>query len=98
MVNELRLECAERDSIGRKRTGAAVAWSLQRYLIFALLSCIPGTPRSSFFAHISFSDLLYCMSVVILSLHARTSMLCASSRCTASAEILKEECRWLLWA
>ena len=48
MVNELRLECAERDNIGRKRTGAAVAWSLQRYLIFALLSCIPGTPRSYF--------------------------------------------------
>lgn len=45
VVNELRLECAERDNVGRKRTGAAVAWSLQRYLIFALLSCIPGTPQ-----------------------------------------------------
>lgn len=44
VVSELRSECAALDSQGRKRTGAAVAWSLQRYLIFALLSCIPGAP------------------------------------------------------
>ncbi len=43
-VEELRSECAALDSIGRKRKAAAVAWSLQRYLIFALLSCIPGRP------------------------------------------------------
>ena len=54
VVNELRLECAERDSIGRKRTGAAVAWSLQRYLIFALLSCIPGTTQVVCMDHSSF--------------------------------------------
>lgn len=46
VVSELRSECAALDSQGRKRTGAAVAWSLQRYLIFALLSCIPGAPQS----------------------------------------------------
>lgn len=41
-VDELRLECAALDGAGRRRTGASVAWSIQRYLIFALLSCIPG--------------------------------------------------------
>ncbi|KAK9843821.1 hypothetical protein WJX81_007539 [Elliptochloris bilobata] len=46
VVNELRSECAARDSIGRKRTGAAVAWSIQRYLILALLSCIPDRQRT----------------------------------------------------
>ena len=42
VVNELRLECAGKDDIGRARSPAAVAWSLQRYLIFAILCCIPG--------------------------------------------------------
>lgn len=42
VVNELRLECAGKDIIGRGRSPAAVAWSLQRYLIFAILCCIPG--------------------------------------------------------
>jgi hypothetical protein len=44
VVNELRLECAGKDAIGRARTPTAVAWSLQRYLIFAILCCIPGKP------------------------------------------------------
>jgi hypothetical protein len=44
VVQELKRECAGRDSIGRKREGSAVAWSLQRYLIFAILACIPGPP------------------------------------------------------
>ncbi len=43
-MEELRSECAALDSIGRKRKATAVAWSMQRYLIFALLSCIPGRP------------------------------------------------------
>ena len=42
VVNELRLECAGKDDTGRTRSPAAVAWSLQRYLIFAILCCIPG--------------------------------------------------------
>lgn len=44
VVQELRKECAGRDGSGRLREGSAVAWSLQRYLIFAILSCIPGPP------------------------------------------------------
>lgn len=44
VVNELRLECAGKDATGRARTPTAVAWSLQRYLIFAILCCIPGKP------------------------------------------------------
>ena len=39
-----RKECAGLDSQGRPRKPALVAWSLQRYLIFGLLSCIPGAP------------------------------------------------------
>lgn len=42
VVQELRKECGGRDSTGRQRQSSAVAWSLQRYLIFAILSCIPG--------------------------------------------------------
>ncbi|EIE19955.1 hypothetical protein COCSUDRAFT_19015 [Coccomyxa subellipsoidea C-169] len=46
VVQELRKECAGRDSQGRQREGSAVAWSLQRYLIFAILSCIPDRQRT----------------------------------------------------
>ena len=42
VVQELKRECAGRDSQGRQREASAVAWSLQRYLVFAILSCIPG--------------------------------------------------------
>ena len=42
VVAELRRECAARDSTGRLRRRSHVAWSLQRYLIFAILSCVPG--------------------------------------------------------
>ena len=48
VVNELRLECAGKDDIGRARSPAAVAWSLQRYLIFAILCCIPGALSLSY--------------------------------------------------
>ena len=41
VVQELRLECAALDQSKRARASTAVAWSLQRYLIFAILSCIP---------------------------------------------------------
>ncbi|BDA51332.1 hypothetical protein COCOBI_18-2090 [Coccomyxa sp. Obi] len=46
VVQELRKECAGRDANGRRREGTAVAWSLQRYLIFAILSCIPDRQRT----------------------------------------------------
>ncbi len=42
VVKELRRECAGKDNLGRARSSPAVAWSLQRYLIFAILCCIPG--------------------------------------------------------
>ena len=47
VVQELKRECAGRDSQGRLREGSAVAWSLQRYLVFAILSCIPGERLSA---------------------------------------------------
>ena len=40
-VQELRRECAGRNHNGAMRARTAVAWSLQRYLIFAILSSIP---------------------------------------------------------
>lgn len=47
VVQELKRECAGKDSQGRLREGSAVAWSLQRYLVFAILSCIPGAQQPS---------------------------------------------------
>lgn len=35
-----------RDAVGRQRSPVAVAWSLQRYLIFAILSCVPDRQRT----------------------------------------------------
>ncbi|GAB4819278.1 hypothetical protein N2152v2_006324 [Parachlorella kessleri] len=46
VVQELRRECAGRDSLGRVRSPASVAWSLQRYLMFAILSCVPDRQRT----------------------------------------------------
>lgn len=46
LCEELRRECAALDSIGRRRSDAAVAWSLQKYLIFAILSCVPDRQRT----------------------------------------------------
>ena len=46
-VQELRRECAGRNHIGSKRTRSAVAWSLQRYLIFAILSSTPDRSAPS---------------------------------------------------
>ncbi|KAL4451998.1 hypothetical protein ABPG75_007660 [Micractinium tetrahymenae] len=46
LCEELRRECAALDSTGRRRSDAAVAWSLQKYLIFAILSCVPDRQRT----------------------------------------------------
>eukprot|EP00884_Botryococcus_braunii_P009276 jgi/Botrbrau1/1834/Bobra.146_1s0029.2 len=46
VVQHLREECAGRDSRGCKRTAAAVAWSLQRFLIFAILTSVPDRQRT----------------------------------------------------
>lgn len=43
---ELRLECAALDERGRKRSPVAIACSLQRYLIFSILSCVPDRQRT----------------------------------------------------
>lgn len=45
-VQELRRECAGLNYRGIKRARPAVAWSLQRYLIFAILSSIPDRQRT----------------------------------------------------
>ena len=41
-----RLCAAGRDSLGRVRSPASVAWSVQRYLMFAILSCVPDRQRT----------------------------------------------------
>ena len=41
LVSRLKAECAGKDKSGRSRSDQQVALSLQRYLIFAILSCIP---------------------------------------------------------
>ena len=46
LVAELKSEVAGRDHQGRRRSPAAVAWSLQRYLIFAILACVPDRQRT----------------------------------------------------
>eukprot|EP00877_Chromochloris_zofingiensis_P012617 jgi/Chrzof1/7609/Cz02g30040.t1 len=46
VVRRLRAECAGLDHQGNKRSPAAVAHSIQRYLIFAILSCIPDRQRT----------------------------------------------------
>ena len=46
LVAELKRECAGRDETGRARSPAAVAWSLQRYLVAAMLACVPDRQRT----------------------------------------------------
>ena len=41
LCGELRRECGSLTHNGKKRSDAAVAYSLQRYLIFAIFSCVP---------------------------------------------------------
>lgn len=45
-VDELRRECGARDAAGGRRSETAVAWALQRYLIFAILACVPDRQRT----------------------------------------------------
>ena len=70
-VQELRLECAGRNHMGSLRVRSAVAWSLQRYLIFAILSSIPD--RS--LAHI-ISPVLMPIAMLPVALLARFLAIC----------------------
>ena len=42
----LSLPHAAVSHLGQRRSPKAVAWSLQRYLIFAILSCVPDRQRT----------------------------------------------------
>lgn len=46
VVEQLRHECGALDANGKPRPERTVAWSLQRYLIFAILSCVPDRQRT----------------------------------------------------
>jgi hypothetical protein len=46
VVQQLRLECAGLDAQGRPRPRLQVAASLQRYLLFAILACVPDRQRT----------------------------------------------------
>lgn len=46
VVEELRRECGALNERGKRRSDAAVAWSLQRYLMFAILACVPDRQRT----------------------------------------------------
>lgn len=46
-TEQLRLECAGRTHLGQYRRASAVAWSLQRFLIFAILTSVPGVASLS---------------------------------------------------
>jgi hypothetical protein len=46
LVRSLEDECAPRLHDGGARSDSAVAWSLQRYLIFGVLSCVPDRQRT----------------------------------------------------
>lgn len=46
LVQDLKQECAGLYSSGHKRPRHMVAWSLQTYLIFAILSSVPDRQRT----------------------------------------------------
>ncbi|KAK3264030.1 hypothetical protein CYMTET_27204 [Cymbomonas tetramitiformis] len=46
LVETLRLECSPRTKTGKRRTEIAIAWSIQTYLIFSILSCVPDRQRT----------------------------------------------------
>ena len=46
LVQNLKSECSPRNYIGQLRSKSAVAWSVQRYLIFGILSCVPDRQRT----------------------------------------------------
>ena len=46
VVEELRREAGAINERGRRRSDAAVAWALQKYLMFAILACVPDRQRT----------------------------------------------------
>ena len=46
LVSKLEAECAPLTSMGAVRPLRVVAWSVQRYLIFGILSCVPDRQRT----------------------------------------------------
>jgi len=46
LVQNLKSECLPRNYVGQLRSESAVAWSVQRYLIFGILSCVPDRQRT----------------------------------------------------
>ena len=46
LIDRLKAECGGRDSQGRKRSNAAVAQSIQTYLLFSILASIPDRQRT----------------------------------------------------
>jgi hypothetical protein len=46
LVESLKSECGGRDAQGRRRSNAAIALSIQTYLIFAILSSVPDRQRT----------------------------------------------------
>ena len=46
LVQKLKNECSARTHLGQARSASAVAWSVQKYLIFGILSCVPDRQRT----------------------------------------------------
>jgi len=46
LVEHLKLECAPLEASGKERSARDVAMSVQRYLLFAILACIPDRQRT----------------------------------------------------
>ena len=46
LVEHLKLECAPLDASGKERSARDVAMSVQRYLLFAILACVPDRQRT----------------------------------------------------
>lgn len=75
-VQELRRECAGRSATGSRRAPTAVAWSLQRYLIFAILSSIPDRSDYKLFSHaLHCSTLSCCKCICLPSLQPKHALL-----------------------
>jgi hypothetical protein len=46
LVQRLKSECTAKNCLGQSRSASAVAWSVQKYLIFGILSCVPDRQRT----------------------------------------------------
>jgi hypothetical protein len=46
LVQKLKNECLPKNYLGQSRSASAVAWSVQKYLIFGILSCVPDRQRT----------------------------------------------------